>query len=293
MLLRELPDDAELARLYAYPGEHWLRANMVASADGAATVDGLSGGLSSPGDRRLFWVLRGLADVVLAGAGTARAEGYRATRAKDSWGPLGLREGRPPAPPLAVVSRTLDLNPTAPFLADAPTGARTIVLTCASAPADTRAELERVADVIIAGDTLVNLGEALGALRDRGLGRVLCEGGPHLLGQLAADGLMDELCLTISPVLAGPGAPGIVTGAPFPAARSLTLAHVLEEDGTLFCRYQNSRVPRLGGFTRPAPRASDGQFGATFARKCPPDHRNTAAGHSHPELLKQGLSVIT
>jgi riboflavin biosynthesis pyrimidine reductase len=93
--------------------------------------------------------------------------------------------------------------------------------------------------VIVAGDTLVNLEEALGALHDRGLGHVLCEGGPHLLGQFAAAGLLDELSLTISPVLVGPGGPGIVAGAPFPARR-LALAHVLEEDGTLFCRYLKS-----------------------------------------------------
>ncbi|MBO0803494.1 MAG: pyrimidine reductase family protein [Nocardiopsaceae bacterium] len=210
---------------------------MVASADGAATVDGLSGGLSSPGDRRLFWVLRGLADVVLVGAGTARAEGYRPTRASRSWEALGLRSGRPAAPPLAVVSRSLDLDPAAPFLADAPPDARTIVITCADAPPVARVALERVADVIVAGDTLVNLADALAALSDRGLGRVLCEGGPHLLGQLAAAGLLDELCLTIAPVLAGPGAPGIVEGAPFPAAARLSLASLLEEDGTLFCRY--------------------------------------------------------
>ncbi|MBO0822041.1 MAG: dihydrofolate reductase family protein, partial [Nocardiopsaceae bacterium] len=183
------------------------------------------------------WVLRGLADVVLAGAGTVRAEGYRPTRARESWQALGLRSGRPDAPPLAVVSRSLELDPAAPFLAGAPPDARTIVITCAAAPAARRAALASVADVIVAGDTLVNLKDALAALRDRGLGRVLCEGGPHLLGQLAAAGLLDELCLTIAPLLAGPGSPGIVSGAPFPAARPLRLAGVLEEDGTLFCRY--------------------------------------------------------
>lgn len=229
-------DDLGLTRLYAYPSDRWLRANMVASADGAATMEGLSGGLSSPGDRRLFWVLRGLADVVMAGAGTVRAEGYRPTRSADSWGPLGLREGRPAAPPLALVSRSLALDPSDPVFTGAPDDARTIVITCAAAPAGARAALEGVADVIVAGDTLVNLKEALAALHDRGLSRVLCEGGPHLLGQLAAAGLLDELCLTISPVLAGPGAPGIVTGAPFPS-RPLELAHVLEDAGTLFCRY--------------------------------------------------------
>ena len=231
-----LPDDRELARLYAYPEQAWLRANMVASADGAATLDGRSAGLSSPGDRRVFWVLRGLADVVLVGAGTARDEGYRATKPGRSWEPLGLRSGRPDAPPLAVVSRSLDLDPSAPMFTAAPSDARTIVITCAAAPAEARAALSSVADVIVAGDAVVDLPEAMGALRKRGLGRVLCEGGPHLLGQVAAAGLLDELCLTISPLLAGPGSIGIVSGAPFPPQR-LRLAGLLEEDGTLFCRY--------------------------------------------------------
>lgn len=244
MLLRELPsDDAELAPLYAYPARHWLRGNMVASADGAASVDGLSGGLSSPGDRRLFWVLRGLADVILVGSGTARAEGYRPTRSKDSWAPLGLRDGRPAAPPLALVSQSLNLDPADPVFTGAPADGRTIVITCAAAPAQAQVSLKRSADVIVAGDTAVDLKEAISALRDRGLGRILCEGGPHLLSDLAADALLDELCLTISPVLAGPGASRILAGAPIPAER-LSLGHVLEGDGTLFCRYTAGTAPR-------------------------------------------------
>jgi riboflavin biosynthesis pyrimidine reductase len=229
-------EDAGLARVYADPDGPWLRGNMVASADGAVSVDGLSGGLSSPGDRRLFWVLRGLADAILVGAGTARAEGYRATRPNDAWPALGLRDGRPAAPPLALVSRSLDLDPASPVFTGAPADAKTIVITCAAAPASAQEALGRVADVIIAGDVAVNLKDAIAALHDRGLSRILCEGGPTLLAQLADAGQLDELCLTVSPVLAGPGAPRIMAGAPFPAAR-LNLASVLEEDGTLFCRY--------------------------------------------------------
>jgi riboflavin biosynthesis pyrimidine reductase len=232
-------DDAWLARLYAYPAGQWLRGNMVASADGASALDGLSGGLSTPGDRRLFWVLRGLADVILAGAGTTRAEHYRPTRPSDSWAPLGLRAGRPAAPPLAVVSRSLDLDPADPLFTAAPADAKTIVITCAAAPPDTREALRRSADVIVAGDTTVDLKQALAALHDRGLDRILCEGGPSVLAQLAAARLLDELCLTVSPVLAGPGPARILTGAPFPPQR-LDLAVVLEENGTLFCRYTSA-----------------------------------------------------
>jgi riboflavin biosynthesis pyrimidine reductase len=221
---------------------------MVASIDGAATVDGLSQGLSSPGDRRLFWALRALADVIVVGAGTARAEGYHPTRMKPPWDALGLREGRPAAPPLALVSQSLRLDPEAPLIAAAPPGARTIVITCAASPADRRAALAEVADVIVAGDVAVDLPQAMTALAGRGLPRVLCEGGPTLLAALASSRALDELCLTLSPVLAGPG-PVRVLSSPlagsaepadqaglFPAQR-LRLAQLLEEDGTLFARY--------------------------------------------------------
>ena len=227
-------DDAALARLYGYPREGWLRANMVSSADGAGFLDGRSGGLSSEADRRLFGVLRALSDVVLVGAGTARAEGYGPAKRRAAL--ASLRAGRPPTPPIALVSRTLELDLTAPLFTQAPPEARTIVITCAASPGGTRAEVARVADVIVAGDLTVDLEEAVAALRARGLSHVLCEGGPHLLGQVTAAGLLDELCLTVSPLLAGPGPHRITAGSPFPA-RPMTLAHVLEADGFLFCRY--------------------------------------------------------
>jgi riboflavin biosynthesis pyrimidine reductase len=227
-------DDHALAGLYTPQGPHWLRTNMVTSADGAGFLEGRTAALSTPGDMRVFGLLRVLADVVLVGAGTARVEEYKPARRRPAL--EDLRAGRPPAVPIAVVSRKLDLDFATPLFTEAPPDARTIVITCAGSPEDRRAAAARVADVIVAGDMAVDLKEALAALRDRGLGHVLCEGGPHLLGQLAAEGLLDELCLTVTPVLAGPGPTRVVAGAPFPA-RSMTLAHVLTEDGALFCRY--------------------------------------------------------
>jgi riboflavin biosynthesis pyrimidine reductase len=227
-------NDALLARLYGYPGAHWLRANMVTSADGAGQLDGLSGGLSSDADRRLFGVLRALADVILVGAGTARAEGYRPAKRRAAL--ADLRAGRTATPPIALVTRTLGLDLDTELFRQAPPDARTIVITCADSPADRRAAAARVADVIVAGDMVVDLKQAVAELRERSLGRVLCEGGPHLLGQLAAAGLLDELCLTVSPVLASPGPSRIIAGSPS-AARPMTLAHVLQADGFLFCRY--------------------------------------------------------
>ena len=227
-------DNYELAALYEFPGPRWLRANMVASADGAGFLEGRTAALSTPADMRLFGLLRVLADMVLVGAGTARTEEYKPARRRPSL--EDLRAGRPPTVPIAVVSRKLDLDFAAPLFTGAPPDARTIVITCAGSPDDQRAAAARVADVIVAGETAVDLEEAVAALRDRGLGQVLCEGGPHLLGQLAAEGLLDELCLTVTPLLAGPGPTRVVAGAPFPP-RPMTLAHVLTEDGELFCRY--------------------------------------------------------
>ncbi len=224
-----------LAGAYAYPREAWLRANFVSSADGAAYVDGRSGGLSSPDDMRIFGVLRVLADVVLVGAGTARAEEYKPARPRPSL--ASLREGRQETAPIALVTRTLGLNLASPLFAEAPSSARPIVITCAASDAGLRAETAKVADVIVAGDETVDLAAAVGELRGRGLGRVLCEGGPHLFADLAAAGLVDELCLSLSPILAGPGASRIVAGQQQPA-RPLELRHVLAGDGGfLFASY--------------------------------------------------------
>ncbi len=228
--------ESDLAALYAYPDGPWLRANMVSSADGAAMVEGLTSGLSSLADRRLFALLRTLADVIVVGAATVRAEKYKPVRQHELW--PDLRPGRTPTPPIAVVTARLDLEPSSPVIDMAPPSARTIVITTAQAPADRRAALQERADVIVAGQETVDLKAAVGALAERGHRRMLTEGGPRLLAQIAAAGLLDELCLTIGPLLAGPGADRILAGQqPAASAQPLTLAHVLEDNGFLFCRY--------------------------------------------------------
>jgi riboflavin biosynthesis pyrimidine reductase len=223
----------DLAQAYAYPGATpWLRANMVAAADGAATYGGRSGGLGGATDRRLLSVLRALADVVVVGAGTVRAEGYGPVLPREWWS--GLREGRPAAPPLAIVSRALDLDFDAPVFTDAP--ARTIVITCGSAPEERLRICEKRAEVIVAGDGAVDPGTALDALTTRGLVRQLTEGGPRLLAQFVAAGRLDELCLTVSPQLVAGDAARIVNG-PAAGPIPLRLGHVLEDEDFLFLRY--------------------------------------------------------
>ena len=228
--------DTDLAALYAYPSGPWLRANMVASADGAAHLGGVTRGLSSPADRHLFALLRTLADVILVGAATVRAEKYAPVRRHELW--PDLRPGRAPTPPIAVVTARLDLDPDSSLIASAPPSARTIIVTTARAPADRRAALEGRAEIIVAGQETVDLKAAVTALAERGHRRILAEGGPRLLAQIATAGLLDELCLTIGPLLAGAGANRILAGAMSAVpAQPLDLAHVLEDNGFLFCRY--------------------------------------------------------
>ena len=229
----------DLAGLYAYPDGQWLRANMVSSADGAASLDGASRGLSSDTDRQVFALLRALCDVVVVGAQTVRVEHYGPARPQERW--RDLRTGRPPTPPIAVVTGRLDLDPDSPLITAAPAYARTIVITAASAPAARRDQLGRHAEIIIAGQDTVDLRTAVDALAERGHRRMLAEGGPHLLAQLVEAGLLDELCLTIGPLMAGPGADRIVagtgTGSGLSGSLPLRLAHVLEDQGFLLCRY--------------------------------------------------------
>ncbi len=245
-LLPSCLDNPDLAALYAYPDGRWLRANMVASADGAANLDGASAALSSHTDRRLFALLRALSDVIVVGAATVRTEHYKPARTQEPWS--YLRDGRTPTPPIAVVTARLDLDPASRLITEAPAYARTIVITTTDAPADRRAELARHADIVVAGEETVDLKAAVSALAERGHRRMLAEGGPRLLAQLLEARLMDELCLTTGPLMAGPGASRIVAGAlPTVPPLPLTLAHVLEDDGFLFCRYTRKRSLFKGG----------------------------------------------
>ncbi|MES9539975.1 MULTISPECIES: pyrimidine reductase family protein [unclassified Actinomadura] len=237
-ILSPEPGEADLAERYAYPdGTTWLRANMVASLDGAAQRDERSGGLGNAADRHLFLLLRGLADAVVVGAGTVRAEGYGPVRPSEGWD--GVREGRTPVPPLAIASRSLDLDFDAPVFTEA--RVPTIVLTTATAdPVRLKTARER-ADVIVAGHDSLDFPTAVAELAARGHRRLLCEGGPALLAQITAAGLLDELCLTLSPLLLAGHPAGILNGPPLPVPPEMTLADALQDGDFLFLRYTRSR----------------------------------------------------
>ncbi|GAA1958721.1 pyrimidine reductase family protein [Kitasatospora viridis] len=234
-----------LAAVYAYPGQvnlgqPWLRANMVSSLDGAAKLDGLSEGLSSEADKRIFGVLRALADVVLVGAETARAEGYRPARAREAFQEARRAAGQGPAPVIAVVSRSLELDLGLPLFTEPLVP--TVVITTEDAPADRRAAVARTAELVTAGRGSVDLPAALAALAARGWTRQLTEGGPRLLGQLAAAGLLDELCLSLAPLLTAGTAPRIAHGAEMADAQRMQLVSLIEQKGFLFARYCRKAV---------------------------------------------------
>lgn len=228
--------DEALDEAYAWPpGARCVRANMVASVDGAAVLDDVSGTLSGPADRRLFADLRGLAEVILVGAGTVRRENYGGVRPSTARQERRRACGLAGAPPIAVVSRSLDLEPTARVFTD--TAVRPVVITCAAAPGDRRAALAEVAEVMVAGEVAVDLGLALDRLASGGYRRVLCEGGPRLLAAMIAGDHLDELCLTVSPLLVAGPAGRVLHGAALPQPARLRLLGALESEGALFLRY--------------------------------------------------------
>jgi riboflavin biosynthesis pyrimidine reductase len=226
-----------LADLYAYPtpmpAVGWVRACMVSSVDGSATgPDGRSGTLGSPADRTVFGVLRNLADVVLVGAGTVRAEGYGPPDARDDFAERRLGAGQSPAPVLAVVTRNGELGPRQDDLVAA---ASTLVVTTAAADLAALRGRFGPARVIVAGAEQLDPELVTDQLAARGLRRVLVEGGPGLLGRMIAAGRLDELCLTVSPLAIAGDGPRIASGDP--GRQRMRLAHLVECEDSLFGRW--------------------------------------------------------
>ncbi len=236
-LLPSADTDVDTEAAYAVvPDTGWLvRASFISSTDGAVSVEGRSAGLGSPADTHVFGLLRDLSDAILVGAGTARTEGYAASRPRGARLDRRRRNGSPDAPVMVLVSDGLEFDIGGGlFPADEP---RTVVVTSGASSAERRSALSRHAEVLVCGEAEVDLSQAMEELRTRGVRRVHCEGGPRLFAGMLARGLVDELCLTLAPLLAGPGADRIVTGPPTPSLVGAELRHVLEEDGYLFLRY--------------------------------------------------------
>jgi riboflavin biosynthesis pyrimidine reductase len=190
--------------------------NFVATVDGRATIEGRSGPIGSDADTEMLVGLRKRFEAVMIGAGTMRAERY---------GPM--------EPLVVLVSGRLDLPWDAPLFAEP--GEVVIFTASETEPPETAASIE-----VVRHEGAVNLGKALRRLRqERGIRAVLSEGGPHLHAQMQADGLVDDLFLTIAPKLSGGGAPRITEGS-LPDVVGLELAWLLEQDGELFARYRRA-----------------------------------------------------
>jgi riboflavin biosynthesis pyrimidine reductase len=215
----------------------WTRANFVASLDGAATHEGHTRGLTDADDKRVFALLRMLCDVVLVGAATVRSEGYAGRKVDRKAAAWRVAHGLAAEPTLAVVSARLSLSPDTAALAGAPV--RPIIFALERSAPEKRQALSSVADVVLCGGHTLDCRAMLAVLAARGLRQVLCEGGPHLFGTLVEADCIDELCLTVSPVLENGTAGRIVAGAA-QTTRRMRLGHAIHVGEMLMLRYERA-----------------------------------------------------
>ena len=228
-------DQSDLAWAYPWPdAPRWIRAMMLTTLDGAAYGnDGASGSISSKADRAVFNVTRRLADAALIGAGTMRVERYRPMKAKPELADQRASLGLAAAPGLVLVSQSLDI----PWEEDvfSQSTITPIVVTSESADPDRLAVARDRCDVIALPGERVDPVALIDALEERGLHRIVCEGGPHLLRELSAAGLVDEADISVAPMIAGGGQ--IVTGVALESPLKFELVHAIEHEGFLFNRY--------------------------------------------------------
>lgn len=222
------------------PGDRpWVLANFVAGLDGSIALEGRVGSLTSTADQLVFRLLRELADVVMVAAGTVRAERYGPVVLDGAARERRTARGQQPVPPVAVVSRSLQLDLTGRLFTEG--SARPLVITTADADAAARRAVEQVAEVIVAGETAVEPGRALAALAARGMDVVTCEGGPSLITLLLGADMLDELCLTVTPLVGGDPLRLVADAPQLPLLR-FELAHAVAGGrDELFLRYVSPR----------------------------------------------------
>lgn len=228
----------ELADRPAHSERPWVVAVFISSADGAAAIGGVSGGLGGPADRAAFQAHRHMADLILAGAGTIRAEGYGAPPLPEDVRARRAERGQDEVPRIAAVSGSLSFNGDEAFFDPE---VRPLVIAPASVDPEKRADIGEKAELLLAGEDGVDLAQALSELRQRGVERITCEGGPRLLGSLLEADLVDELGLTVAPTLVG-GSATRISASSDEAVRKMRLAEVLSaDDGYLILRYLRDR----------------------------------------------------
>jgi riboflavin biosynthesis pyrimidine reductase len=232
----------DLVRLYRWPqptGVAHVRSNFISTLDGSVQgLDGRSGSINTESDHEVFALHRGLADVILVGAGTVRDEGYRAVDLGPWQTALRAAEGLAPFPTLVVITGSLRLDPD---FADPPyEHGPVIVVTTAEHDDDAVLPFrERGAEVIRSPGGTIELTWMLEQLAATGLTRVLCEGGPGLHRDLIAQGLVDQLSLTLAPSAVGGVGRRSTSGAALSERADFDLSFVLlGYDQTLFTSYR-------------------------------------------------------
>ncbi len=224
----------------------WVMVNMIASVDGATAINGLSRDLGGPADRAVFRAVRASCDWILVASGTAGAERYRTPNPDAAVVQRRLAAGRSPSPRLAIVTSSGALDPTIPALADTSAGdttanndggdhRRTLVITGEAADGARLAELN--AEIVRLPMPAPRPDAVLGEIHRRGAAVVLCEGGPTWNGRMTGAGLLDEVCLSISPILTGGTSSRIVAGAAQAVPARMRLRRLLTEGDLLFARY--------------------------------------------------------
>ena len=222
----------------------YLGLNMVATADGKATIAGRSGPIGNEADRELFHELRAQADAVMAGASTVRGEGYRRLIRDAERRERRSAAGLSPDPLAVIVSARLRLQPDIPLLQDE--DSRVVIVTASPEELEgVRAQVEYLRpppapdEELPDGGPMLELAPLMPLLRERyGVEFVLCEGGSVLAAALLRERLVDELLLSLAPKLAAGDGPALATGPSFEPPAELTLTSVHEAGGHLFLRYR-------------------------------------------------------
>jgi riboflavin-specific deaminase-like protein len=222
------------------PDRPFIAVNMIASMDGATTIDGRSGGLGGPMDKAVFRALRSAADAVLVGAGTARDESYGPARLSEAQRAARRAQGRTATPRIVVVTRSVKLDTSSAMFTEAEAASPTTVVVPEDADAARVAAVESAGEVIRAGRGGVDLAEAMAQLRTRGIEFVLCEGGPSLNADLARAGLVDEVDLTLAPLIVGGVTRRLFSEPDLDAPLDFDLAHCRSDGSHVFLRYVRS-----------------------------------------------------
>jgi riboflavin biosynthesis pyrimidine reductase len=246
--------ETDLVELYRHPapeGRGWVRSNFVMSLDGSVQgPDGRSGSINTESDHYVFALQRALADAILVGANTVRFEGYRAVDLEPWQLEIREQEGLAPYPMLVIISASADLDPVIATAAEGVGGAVMIITTPDKSTDDLEPLRAAGITVLEAEGMALDLTQIVDQLAGSGFRRLLCEGGPRLHNDLHAAGIVDEVCLTLAPVVVGGQGLRSTSGAALPVPSSFRLHHVLyADDGALFASHRVLRTKSVEGAT--------------------------------------------